>query len=128
MKLVIGGATGFVGREVLRQALRCPQITSIVTLGRRAVVVEEQVREKITDIVMMDDGENYSESALEKIADSDACIWYSADLLFGMSSLLIGEKDHWSHDDEIQSSSFRRSKESHSRLHSRSHRRLGKDK
>ena len=82
MKLAIGGATGFVGREVLRQALRCPRITSIVTLGRRAVVVEEQGREKATDIVMMDDGENYSESALEKIADSDACIWYSADLLF----------------------------------------------
>jgi hypothetical protein len=76
MKLVIGGATGFVGREVLRQALRCPQITSIVTLGRRAVVLEQKDREKVTDIVMMDDGENYSEATLETIADSDACIWY----------------------------------------------------
>ncbi|KAE8450785.1 hypothetical protein EG329_005698 [Mollisiaceae sp. DMI_Dod_QoI] len=58
MKLVIGGATGFVGREVLRQALHSNEITSIVTLGRRPVPVKD---DKLTDIVM-EDGEQYSET------------------------------------------------------------------
>ncbi|KUJ13372.1 uncharacterized protein LY89DRAFT_721397 [Mollisia scopiformis] len=74
MKLVIGGATGFCGREVLRQALRCPQITSVVTIGRRPVVVKDQDTTKLTDIVM-EDGTQYSDSTLETIADATACIW-----------------------------------------------------
>ncbi|CZR52703.1 uncharacterized protein PAC_02580 [Phialocephala subalpina] len=75
MKLVIGGATGFVGREVLRQALNSPEITSIVTIGRRPVTVVDSTNiAKLTDIVM-EDGEHYSESDIEKIANADACIW-----------------------------------------------------
>jgi precorrin isomerase len=35
MKLVIGGSTGFVGAELIRQGLENPAITSIVALGRR---------------------------------------------------------------------------------------------
>lgn len=75
MKLIIGGATGFVGKEVLRQALRSPEITSIVTLGRRAVVVSEEHKSKIIDIVM-EAQEHFSDSVIEQIADADACIWY----------------------------------------------------
>ena len=71
MKLVIGGAPGFVGKELLRQALASPKFTSIVTLGRRPVVVENP---KLIDVVF-DDIEVYSTSVLEKIADADACIW-----------------------------------------------------
>ncbi|KAH6663417.1 hypothetical protein B0J14DRAFT_684606 [Halenospora varia] len=74
MKLIIGGATGFVGKEVLRQALRSPEITSIVTLGRRAVVVSEEHKSKIIDIVM-EAQEHFSDSVIEQIADADACIW-----------------------------------------------------
>jgi nucleoside-diphosphate-sugar epimerase len=72
MKLVIGGATGFVGKELLKQALACPEFTSIVTLGRRPVTVKDS---KLTDVVL-DDLEQYPPSALQKIADADACIWY----------------------------------------------------
>jgi putative NADH-flavin reductase len=72
MKLIIGGATGFVGKELLKQAIACPEITSIVTLGRRAVTVQDP---KLTDIVV-DDLSQYSDSTREKIAGADACIWY----------------------------------------------------
>ncbi|KAF8849958.1 hypothetical protein BDZ45DRAFT_752230 [Acephala macrosclerotiorum] len=76
MKLVISGATGFVGREVLRQALKCPDITSVVTIGRRPVTVKDSTNiSKLTDIVM-EDGEHYSDSDIEKISDAEACIWY----------------------------------------------------
>lgn len=82
MKLIIGGATGFVGKEILRQALRCPTITSVVTLGRRPVpgedfqgaIVEAQYASKHTDVVLAD-LEHYPETALKLIANADACIW-----------------------------------------------------
>ncbi|CAG8983331.1 hypothetical protein HYALB_00007459 [Hymenoscyphus albidus] len=37
MKLIVTGATGFVGTEVLRQALRNPEITEIIALARKHV-------------------------------------------------------------------------------------------
>ncbi|KAG0652745.1 hypothetical protein D0Z07_0367 [Hyphodiscus hymeniophilus] len=74
MKLVIGGATGFVGKELLKRALACPEITSIVTLDRRALVVEDLNKEKLTSIVL-DDFEHYPTSVMEKIGNADACIW-----------------------------------------------------
>ncbi|RDW76919.1 hypothetical protein BP6252_04972 [Coleophoma cylindrospora] len=74
MKLIIAGATGFVGKEILRHALRSPEFTSIVTLGRRAVDIEDQYAEKLTDLVL-DDLNHYSTSARAKLANADACIW-----------------------------------------------------
>lgn len=74
MKLIIAGATGFVGRNLLKEALACSDITSIVTLGRRPVVSEYAERAKVTNIVL-DDLEHYPASVMEKIADADACIW-----------------------------------------------------
>ncbi len=75
MKLVIAGATGFVGKEILRQALCSSEFDSIVTLGHRAVDVGPHDREKLTDIVL-DNLEQYPETVREQLADADACIWY----------------------------------------------------
>lgn len=77
MKLIIGGATGFVGKEILRQALCNAVITSIVTIGRRPVSSEdldERFKAKLTDIVL-EDLTQYSDSVLKQLADADACIW-----------------------------------------------------
>ena len=37
MKLIVVGATGLVGTEVLRLALRNPRVTSVIALARRSV-------------------------------------------------------------------------------------------
>lgn len=80
MKLIIAGATGFVGTEVVRQALLHPAVTSVVALGRRATPVPANIGpdanvSKLKSTIC-DDFENYSESVKADLAGADACIWY----------------------------------------------------
>lgn len=77
MKLVIGGSSGFVGTELIRQALSNPAITSIVGLSRRETTVPTSVdaASKLKSIVC-DNFETYPESIKEELQDVDACIWY----------------------------------------------------
>lgn len=80
MKLIVAGATGFVGTEVVRQALSHPAVTSVVALARRATPVPTNIGSdanvsKLKSTVC-DDFENYSESVKADLAGADACIWY----------------------------------------------------
>lgn len=43
MKLVIGGSSGFVGTELVRQALCHPAIKSVLALSRRKTVAPTSV-------------------------------------------------------------------------------------
>lgn len=79
MKLVVAGSTGFVGAEVVRQAIRHPSVTSVVALGRREAPprpASEQghSNEKITSIAC-DDFEKYPPHVSQALEGADACIW-----------------------------------------------------
>ncbi|KAI1214497.1 uncharacterized protein F4807DRAFT_408331 [Annulohypoxylon truncatum] len=79
MKLIVAGSTGFVGNEIIRQALSHPGVTSIVALGRRETAIPENIGPnadvaKLKSIVC-DDFENYPESVKKELAGADACIW-----------------------------------------------------
>ncbi|KAL8950577.1 MAG: hypothetical protein Q9222_003386 [Ikaeria aurantiellina] len=71
MKIIITGATGFIGAEVLRSALAHPNVTSIVALSRRSLSISHP---KLT-VVIISDFLNYSSSVLEACAGAEACIW-----------------------------------------------------
>jgi N-acetyl-gamma-glutamylphosphate reductase len=93
VKLIIGGSTGFVGTEIIRQALANPAIQSIVGLSRRQTVAPEGSpnTHKLRSVIV-DDFENYSESTKKELEDADACIWYVDDA--SSRSLLIDAQDH----------------------------------
>lgn len=76
MKLVIAGSSGFVGAELVRQALSNPAITSVVGLSRRETIVpsSDTNAAKLQSIVC-DDFENYSDSVKKELEDVDAFIW-----------------------------------------------------
>ncbi|QKX64642.1 uncharacterized protein TRUGW13939_11818 [Talaromyces rugulosus] len=75
MKLVIVGATGFVGGEVLRQALRNPAVTSIVAITRREMPEPPPQNFKLNYFVLEDWTSQYPESLQTVIRGADACIW-----------------------------------------------------
>jgi hypothetical protein len=72
MKLILTGTSGFIGSEVLSQALRHPSITSIVALSRKPIPNSDPNLK----VVIVDDFENYSPSVLSELSGAEACIWY----------------------------------------------------
>ncbi|KAG5658645.1 hypothetical protein KAF25_010826 [Fusarium avenaceum] len=79
MKIVIAGSTGFIGQELVRQALLHPQIDSVVALARRDHELPEDLRKpeiesKFTS-VSCSDFKNYPQYVKDEIAGADACIW-----------------------------------------------------
>jgi hypothetical protein len=80
MKIVIGGSTGFVGEELVRQALSHPAVTSIVAFSRRETPVPPDADSAKLTSVICDDFASYSDSVKNKLEDADACIWYDFDI------------------------------------------------
>ncbi|KAL6858438.1 NAD(P)-binding protein [Trichoderma novae-zelandiae] len=82
MKLIVVGSSGFVGKELIRQALTNPAVTSVVGLARRETPVPESLKgssdaAKLTSVVV-DDFLNYSDNVRQHLANADACIWLMA--------------------------------------------------
>lgn len=79
MKLILTGATGFVGTECLRLALKNPKVTEVIALARREVKLPEGSSDvdkaKFTTVILEDMGQDYPSSVKEKLKGADACIW-----------------------------------------------------
>ncbi|KAK4176605.1 hypothetical protein QBC36DRAFT_328866 [Triangularia setosa] len=80
MKLIVAGSTGFVGTEIIRQALSDPHITSLVALGRRPASTSQNLGPsadltKLKSVTIADLGEEYPDSVKEELSGADACIW-----------------------------------------------------
>ena len=77
MKLVLGGSTGFVAAELIRQGLENPAITSIVALGRRETPAPPEAGPAAAKLksVVCEDFESYSDSVKKELQDADAAIW-----------------------------------------------------
>jgi uncharacterized protein YbjT (DUF2867 family) len=70
MKLIVTGATGLVGAEVLREAILNPEITEIAALTRKPLTVKHA---KIKEIVHADFLKYDSLTSL--FSEYDACAW-----------------------------------------------------
>ncbi|KXJ90038.1 putative nucleoside-diphosphate-sugar epimerase [Microdochium bolleyi] len=80
MKIIVSGATGFVGREAVRQSLAHPSITTVVALARKPVSFTEAEllpgsdASKLVNATIADYGE-YPPDVTAKFAGANACIW-----------------------------------------------------
>ncbi|KAH6656867.1 hypothetical protein BKA67DRAFT_532110 [Truncatella angustata] len=75
MKLIITGATGFVGSEVVRQALRSNQISSVIAVARKPVESGAGIDTSKLKSVIIKDYADYPEEVKKEFAGADACIW-----------------------------------------------------
>ncbi|KAL9615622.1 MAG: hypothetical protein Q9204_008726 [Flavoplaca sp. TL-2023a] len=80
MKLIVTGATGLVGSEVIRLALRNPAVTSVVAIARKPVlapanVESESQMSKLHSVVLENWTSPYPESVIGHVKGADACIW-----------------------------------------------------
>jgi len=71
VKIILTGATGFVGGEVLRQLLVHAEVTGVTALTRRPLGVTHP---KLTSVIH-EDFAAYSERLLASLADHGGCIW-----------------------------------------------------
>ena len=82
MKLIVTGATGFVGTEVIRQSLKNPKITSVIALARRPVALpsnlDQDADSSKLQSVTIEDYDVYPEEVKKHFAGADACIWYKS--------------------------------------------------
>ncbi|KAF2634119.1 hypothetical protein P280DRAFT_554811 [Massarina eburnea CBS 473.64] len=86
MKLILSGSTGLIGREVIRQALLNPRITTLIALTRRPIDVAA-IADTISSAerggidpakvksVVLQDFEKYPDDVKKELADADGCIW-----------------------------------------------------
>jgi nucleoside-diphosphate-sugar epimerase len=84
MKLLITGATGMAGAEVVRQAIADESIKEITTLVRRPM---EIIHPKITAVIH-NDFLNY-DAVKDYFKDCDACIW-----CLGISQLQVSKQQY----------------------------------
>lgn len=75
MKLIIAGASGFVGSEVLRQALTHISISTIIALSRRPLTDPPFDHPKVKVVVLEDFEKGYTNEVLEQLKGAGGCCW-----------------------------------------------------
>jgi uncharacterized protein YbjT (DUF2867 family) len=84
MKVILFGATGMVGRSVLRQCLLDPQVESVLSIGRSASPVSHP---KLRDLICAD--MFAFDAGASELAVYDACFF-----CLGVSSVGMGEPEY----------------------------------
>ncbi|KAI5119070.1 hypothetical protein M0805_005488 [Coniferiporia weirii] len=74
MKLILTGATGAAGLEILRTAIADSGISKITVLSRRALPPSVPPSDKVT-FIQHTDFTSYSPDLLEKLKGYGACVW-----------------------------------------------------
>lgn len=76
MKLILAGATGLLGTEIIKQSLQIREITQVVALAHQPVQLDKSIDSSKLKIIVLCDYGDYPEDVKAEFANADACIWY----------------------------------------------------
>ncbi|KAH7364803.1 hypothetical protein BKA65DRAFT_447960 [Rhexocercosporidium sp. MPI-PUGE-AT-0058] len=74
MKIILTGTSGFIGTEILTQALSHPDITSIIALSRKPLPSQYTTNRKLT-VIIIEDFLSYTPEILKQLEGAEGCIW-----------------------------------------------------
>ncbi|KAJ9611168.1 hypothetical protein H2200_004351 [Cladophialophora chaetospira] len=74
MKVIVTGATGFVGREVVVQCIANSDITSVIVITRREIDVTLSQNPKVR-VILHNNFEDYPSDLLQQLEEAEGCIW-----------------------------------------------------
>ncbi|MDP1627278.1 MAG: NAD(P)H-binding protein [Parvibaculum sp.] len=83
MRIILTGATGLVGGEVLRQALADPRVGQVTVLTRRTLGIRDP---RLRELILAD---FLDYAPVGDALDADACIW-----CLGVSQTAVGPQDY----------------------------------
>ncbi|KND87243.1 hypothetical protein TOPH_08123 [Tolypocladium ophioglossoides CBS 100239] len=75
MKVIVTGATGFVGSSLLHDCISNDEITQVYALTRKHIPREFTKNPKVT-VITHDDFLDYPPELLEQLSGAEACLWY----------------------------------------------------
>lgn len=73
MKVIVTGATGFVGAAVVKRCITDSRISEIVVLSRKAIAESLSKSAKV-EVNLHDDFSNYPASLIDRLGDAQGCI------------------------------------------------------
>jgi uncharacterized protein YbjT (DUF2867 family) len=74
MKVIVTGATGFVGREAVAQCIADPTISEVIVLTRREIDASVSHSPKV-QVIFHHDFETYPQGLIEQLRRAKGCIW-----------------------------------------------------
>lgn len=75
MKIIVSGATGLVGSEIIRQCLDIDAVTEVIALARSPIQIDRSNKSSKIKSVIIEDYEYYPDHVKAAFAGADACIW-----------------------------------------------------
>ncbi|KAJ5358909.1 uncharacterized protein N7496_011322, partial [Penicillium cataractarum] len=75
MKIIVAGATGLVGSEIIRQCLDNNAVTEVIALARNPIQIDENTNSSKLKILLIEDYGHYPDHIKAEFVGADACIW-----------------------------------------------------
>ncbi|KAI0809783.1 hypothetical protein GGR55DRAFT_679614 [Xylaria sp. FL0064] len=91
MKIIVAGASGFIGSAAVREAIRDDSITQICVLSRGRPLPDDIASHAKVTVIRTSFAE-YSREVLNQLVDAEACIWAIGGRASDFHDLLVAQR------------------------------------